>query len=247
MSRPPASKFTCRRVLLAFALVVLLVLAGCNSPFSTGHQYPPGVNESGVQNATALANAHESHLQTGYRAESHSTVVAGNGSTLVTIESHTRWSPFAANRTIRHTRGHPMFGVYAAVYSNDSAIFVRIRRDGGNISTHRLGTSQKRLLIPGPNSEWEIIYGLVGARETSTTLLDNGTTRIQVQGAELGRGTGNATLYVREDGLVTRYRAAYQTRYLTTPVTFHTRTTYSHLGNADVVKPDWVANASTAE
>lgn len=245
MPRPPGSD-TSRRVPLALAIVIMTLLAGCNSALIDGATYPPGVNESGVQNATALANAHENRLQKGYRASSTSSVVAGNGSTLVTIESQTRWSSSAANRTVRYTSGHPIFGVYSEIYANDSAVFVRVRQGDGTITTHRLGTDQTRILIPGPNREWETIYGMIGAQQTSATLLDNGTTRIRIRNAELGRGAGNATLYVTEEGLVRHYSATYQSRYLTAPVTFHTRTTYSHVGDPGVVKSDWVANVSAS-
>lgn len=247
MTRPPASDPISRRVLLAFALVVLLVLAGCNNPLAPGHQYPPGVNETGVQNGIALADAHRQQLGTGYRVHETATVIAENGTTLVEIETSMRWSQARANRTVTYSRPHPLMGVRSEIYLNETAMYVRITNESGNVMVHRLTDYQPRLLIPNPNSAWENIYAMVGAQNTTTTILENGTTRIRFRNARIGSGTGNGTLYVTPDGLVTRYNATFERRWINTPVTFHRTVAVTNVGKPNVVKPDWVANASTAE
>lgn len=243
MARPPVPRPR-RHTCILVAVLLLAGLSGCNTPLLDSHQYPPGVNETGVQNATALADAHKSALQDGYRLHSTATVVAANGTTLTSIESRLRWAPDRANRTITYTNPHIILGTHAEIYENETTTYLKLTMPSGEQTTRRLNESQPSFLIQDPSDEWESVYTLVGGSNTTVTAFDNGTTRIRVHNVLMGTGTGNGTLYVTESGLVTRYTATYERRYVNVPVTFHRTVVISHVGDPGVQRPDWIRNVS---
>lgn len=91
-----------KRILVV--LVFLVVLAGCAGPSpetttsNTSITYPDGLSESGIQDATALAEAHHAGLQnTSFTKERHLTIVAANGTVLVN-ETRNGW--WEADRSV---------------------------------------------------------------------------------------------------------------------------------------------------
>jgi len=90
-----------KRILVV--LVLIVVLAGCTGPATntttseTPITYPDGLTESGIQDATALAEAHHTALQnTSFTKERHLMIVANNGTVLVN-ETRNGW--WEANRS----------------------------------------------------------------------------------------------------------------------------------------------------
>ncbi len=233
-----------RRALLAFVLLLVVGLGGCAGVLGGDQPLPPGVTASGVQNATALADAHEDHLRSGYRVERSTTVTATNGTVLQRTESTTRWTADERIRTISYSAEHPALGVEADVYDNESGTWVRVRLASGNTSVRRADGGAWRGLLPGPGGEWEQVYALAAASNTNVTTADDGTTRISFTDDGYHRGTANGTLMVRADGLVTHYESTYEGSWRGKPVTVHEVQNYSHVGSPGVDEPDWLLNAT---
>lgn len=232
------------RTLHVSVLVLLVVLSGCSGLFTFGEEYPPGVSEGGVENATALADAHTDTLRSGYRVERETTFRTSNGAVVREIHSETRWSPTERSLVTSFKHPHPLLGVHAELYSNESGSWVQIRHASG-ATTIQTGTSADwRSLIAGPTGAWSTIYTMATAPTTTVTNFENGTTRVQFAGANYQRGNATGAMYVTSDGFVTRYEMAYDGTLPNQTVRVHTTRTYSHIGNANVSTPDWLANAT---
>lgn len=225
-------------------VVLLVALAGCAGLPSFGHDYPPGVSASGVQNATALADAHQEALREGYRVDEVTTYRAANGSVIQRIESTTRWSQTERSVVITFADPHAIFGVEARVYSNASGTWLRTERASGHVAFQTGVAGDWRALIAGPGGEWGPVYAMAAAPNTTTTTLANGSTRVTVDGGYLGRGNTSGTMTVTPDGLVERYTLTYDSAWRNQPARVHTVRSYSQVGAPNVTRPDWVANAT---
>lgn len=227
-------------------LILLVVLSGCSGFFALGEQYPPGVTERGVSNATALADAHADTLRPGYRVERVSTFRAPNGSVVQEIHSTTWWSATERRLVTSFERPHVILGVHAELYSNESGTWIQIRRASGatNILTGPLASW--RSLIAGPTGAWSTIYTMATARSTTITMVANGTTRIQFAGANYDQGNASGSMYLTERGFVTRYEMTSDGMWRNQPARVHTTRNYSSLGNTDITPPVWLSNTTNA-
>lgn len=242
MIRPGTSP---KLALLAIGATLLLVTAGCSSLLAKQHEYPPGVAESGVQNATALANAHQEHLRQGFRVSYTATYTAENGSVLQRVESKQRWSPNESNRTISLKSPHALLGVHTEVYRNDTEVVAQVETASGDVVVRSISRYNARAVLPNPGVYWETVYGMVAARNTSVTAFENGTTRITFRTGNVSDSRRHGHLYVDPSGVVTRIVVTETTRIFDTTVTRHGETNVSHVGTPAVRKPTFVSNNTT--
>ena len=99
--------------LLAVCLALLLITAGCSALNSDGESpttmttaeitettitaqsatsHPPGISEAGVENASAIFNAHQSALRNhSFTARFNRTTLAANGSVLSRETGRSKW------------------------------------------------------------------------------------------------------------------------------------------------------------
>lgn len=225
--------------LRAVVLSALLVLSGCAGVFGGDTSYPPGVTESGVENATALADAHTDHLYRGYRLTGTTTYRAPNGTILQQISRETRWSQSERSLHVTFERPHQILGTQAEMYSNGSGTWIHIHPVSGEPYVQTGATGSWRTLIAGPTGAWGRTYSMASAPNTTTTVFENGTTRIRFSGARVQLGNALGTMYITQDGLITRYELTYEGTWRNHRATVHTTITYTNIANPDVHKPDW--------
>lgn len=242
MERPARAPVT---VLIAVGISFLVVCSGCSALFPQ-HEYPPGVTESGVENATALADAQQEHLQQGFRVSSTTTYSAQNGTVLQRVESSERWTPEQANRSISFETPHAILGVNAQIYKNETSVTARVETGTGDIVLRNIGGFNERAVVPGPGVYWESSYSLVATGNTSVTAFENGTTRISFGSTNDADIQRHGRLYVDSSGLITRLVVTETRQAYGTTATVHWETTFSHIGNPAVVTPDWVANDTSS-
>lgn len=233
-----------RCALRVTVLVLLVALSGCSGLFAFGEEYPPGVADGGIENASALADAHTDALRPGYQVERVTTFRAANGSMIQEIHSTTRWTPTERSLIISFERPHAILGVHAELYSNESGTWVQIRRASGETHIITEDYASWRTLIAGPTGAWSTVYTMASAPTTTITTFENGTTRIQFSGANYQQGNATGTMYITTSGFVTRYEMTYDGTWRNQPARVHTSRNYSTIGNATITTPKWLTNTT---
>lgn len=232
------------RVGPTLALLTLVTVSGCAALAPSAHDYPPGVTESGVDNASALADAHASHLREGFRLHTNGSAVASNGTVVRRSTVEHRWSPGAQNRSLSYRPAHERFGVHAEYYRNDSVSALLVVSETGNRTVHVDAPGGASFFAYGPGDAWDTMYGLASAGNVSVEALDDGRTKLQVEDARVDRGRTNATLWVTPDGLVARYELRYETGPHVPYDRGRETVWITNIGDPDVVRPSWVENVT---
>lgn len=260
----------------AILLAALLVAsAGCSTlgasdpnpapttqPTTTAAPTPPGVTESGVTDALALAEAHERVVDaSAVTARSRHVERHANGS----LHARTNWTATAtAGQSQYHLRvdtAGPGYGVLgaetarAAFWSNGTAALGRVVADGS--------TAYQRLPADGSGldrygvalADDERTYALLAAASNATvepaTVDGEPAYRVAatefadptaLPGVEPGGTVSNATvtLLVRPSGLVVERRVTYR---LADGVVVNDSLTYADVNATTVERPAWVDDA----
>lgn len=269
----------------AVALAALLVLAGCGATgldrgTPTGSLTPvgvpeddrsvgaatvaPGVSESGVYDAFALADAHQRALANRSYARVTSTTLADGNGTLRDTSRRLRVAaggiPYRLSVSSVSAERYPVSAVFPELglyYDGDTAYY-RLRRDG-NVSYRRdTGTP-----ITGPvpdRTGRDRLIGLLAAFEWQVERVEIGNaTRYRLRSTELvSRSTLSPPTLVsnpREaelrvllgpEGRVYRYRLTYRVDYRGDPASVTRTARWLDAGETTVPAPAWLDRARNA-
>ena len=210
---------------LQFVLVaVLITSAGClgdgggttptagettaaDTPGTATAQTPPGISESGVENASAILDAHRSYLQNrSYTVRTNGTTFATNGS--VVSSSNEPWT---------FQVGKPGEGTLVTIGSAPSAATVRWYNDTMylvKLPESNFETYQRRLPSNIPRRMEQVVYrnlenATAGENTTTRRVTRNGRQLFRVQGLTWNdtgsQRTSSLSLLVDSRGVIWEY------------------------------------------
>lgn len=235
---------------LALALVVCLLLAGCVGQ-SESTATPPGITTDGVDDTSALIDAHTGALQ------STSVTVTATRTMQNTDPDFT----VSTNRTWRLNGSTPVRGSLLRTLSTSGAAPDQYRSTPNRVVAYRNGsTTVKRVTTTNGSSTSRVdllnssvrlntalhrstIYELT-TRETATVdpVSHNGTTLYRVSATlnDTGiRSNASLTLFVTPEGVVRELRTAQTVRYRSGPRRITRRVRFSDMGTTTVERPQW--------
>jgi hypothetical protein len=258
------------RAIASVGLVLLVVLAGCNLPGvgPTGDgtpsvtpapvpddEYPPGLTENGLRNATALVLAHTDALRNrSLRAVNERVVTDENGSRRSYANGTVRYGPDWSRFRIESVRGGVDLREHRyAAFANRTTSYVRHGGDGE--------TTYERDDDPPGAPTWvltERVRELLGAFEDATvTRAGEEPLRFRIEGSLRDGALGgqydrveNATgvAVVDRSGVIRRVRVEYDAadREIEGWIHVRERIAVRDVGNTTVTRPGWLDEAAAA-
>ncbi|GAA0277506.1 DUF7537 family lipoprotein [Halobacterium noricense] len=252
-----------------FILIVLfVVLAGCSGqPITSGttdvpdaatstttdHDTPqstlaPGLTESGVTDAWALAQAHRDSLaNTTYTERSQHTVRA-NGTLRRAVTTTLRQGQGDRYVYERYAHGTAALFPNLTVFRNDSTLVQRTAYDNGTVAY-----SGPEAAATPATDRYGNVYAVLSASPTTVeeAVAHNGTTRYRVMStgpptnssAYAGVSNYTMTALVGPDGLVHEYTISYAETRGGQTVTVSTAVQFTARGKTVVQPPEWAADA----
>lgn len=272
-----------RRLASSIALALLVVLAGCSglpgsgtptdggttptstattdtpTPTPTATQSPspetvaPGLTESGVVDAWALAREHKTTLRSVSRTvQVERTVTAADGTTLARVETTVDRSgplvPGTYRRTVSGSApgsvGEPTTDL--AVWTNGTAT---VTKTGSGDAATYTNSSGRASVFGSDGTRWQTLFLLFTG--TNVTVTDertrNGVSAYRVEST--GQPSGDSrfasyanvslTAVVSEDGIVRRYELSYDRSIDGRQVTVTESVRFTDLTSTEVTKPGW--------
>lgn len=218
----------------------------------TPERLAPGVTESGVADAYALAQSHRDVLAATTYTTVGTTVISHDGTelrrvTAVTAVGAGERSLFQLNSSVGADDVRRPANV--TVFRNDSARRQRVVHPNGSVEIRR-GVN----VTPSPEAghSFDRIYTLLTATdvELSGTVERDGETlyRLSAAGEPSAESFRNVSAYrmtmlVGTDGLIHEYTVAYDTTRFDRDVRVRTRYRVTAIGNTSVDTPGWVETA----
>jgi hypothetical protein len=238
--------------------------------------YPPGVDESGVTDALALAESYTDALADTTFTVNHSvTVTFTNGTTYArttrrgTVASRTEYHLNVTQSGQRTPTGFARsVEYYTANSSQETAdessdatsdtVYRRALSWNRNTSVNEIDVDPKQQYSRLGIVDYETVYSLLSTAET-TTVTDrspaDGTPRVEIvvtgvtPSPSLGVSNvteGTATLVVREDGILERFTVRYEATLHGESVTVVRTLRYDDFGTAETDRPAWLSENETA-
>ncbi len=212
----------------AVVLVALVSVAGCtgisrltNSGSPTANELPPGVNGSGVANATALVNAHNAALADSghaYRMRMNTTTQMGNQSHPITTNSSIQTriddgSAYAVRMNMTLAAGPTPQHQSTWLWANDSVGLLRAQSDNRTVyrsNSSYAGSEGASLRQTAFGSEPQILQRILAVGNFSVTGVDRSGSRTLVTltadgvdpSANVTAESYNATVVVDSRGVV---------------------------------------------
>jgi len=229
------------------------------TPTPTATQSPspetvaPGLTESGVVDAWALAREHKTTLRSVSRTvQVERTVTAADGTTLARVETTVDRSgplvPGTYRRTVSGSApgsvGEPTTDL--AVWTNGTATVTKTGSGGAATYTNSSGRAS---VFGSDGTRWQTLFLLFTG--TNVTVTDertrNGVSayRVESTGQPSGDsrfasyGNVSVTAVVSEDGIVRRYELSYDRSIDGRQVTVTESVRFTDLTSTEVTKPDW--------
>jgi len=276
----------------AVVVVALVVLSGCSgffggsdsgpetvtpAPLPTDSEFPPGIDASGVTDATALAATQEDTLwNTSYTLVTNRTVRGENGSIRSSLGVQLRLSSarnYHAEISVRGPDAPLVIGEppTRAEYWADDQVYLRRQVIDNRTEYSHYGASENYVgtwrfwlgnvaLDIDPETDLRTTVGSFETRVAERTTVD-GSERIHIVGTELTAErfiddqsdvatVENATLhaFVTESGFVESYYVVYEAELTDgSSVSVRRSVRYSDLENTSVDRPPWYEEAVAKE
>lgn len=259
--------------------VIVILLAGCGGPATESTDtttaapltYPDGLSDTGIQDATDLAETHKTGLQnTSFTKEHQVTIIADNGTVLV---NETRTGSWEADRSVflhQYNVETAPWGIRDAPNGTVSAY-----GDGSTVTRYQMypdGTETTNVVRnvhaePTPPSEYWVTenaadYQLLVARyqavmpgtvsnESSVFLVESDSANqpsLQVESAEApveNISNVSYTTRITPSGVVQSYELQAEGDWRGTQVTVRETVSYTDVGSTTVEAPKWYTDGDT--